>query len=92
MEMTIQIYRIRGDWMRDGYIDNLDRRRMMEIAIVDGRAYATDMEGQPETRDPPLELDEDGAIRHVGAKGCGFFQPDDVEIARIGRDKFGGAV
>lgn len=86
-----QTYKLRGDWMRDGYIDNLGRPSRMEIAIVNGRAYATDLDGRPETRDPPLELDEDDCIRHVGATGTGFFSPLTSEIDRIGRGVFSGA-
>jgi hypothetical protein len=82
-----KVLRLRGDWMRDGYINNLGRPDRLEIAIVEGRAYVAP-EGRPELRDPPLELDADDCIRHVGATGSGFFSPDTSEIERIGRNVF----
>lgn len=90
--MATKIYRLRGDWMRDGYIDNFPgESRQITVAVIDGRAYAVDRDGFPATWDSPLELDLDDCIRHIGATGPGFFQPDESEIDRIGRDVFRSA-
>lgn len=78
----MQIVRIRGDWTRDGYIDDRDREPFLRIAIVGGQAYNVDMDGQPETREPPIGIDADGALCPAGAS-VGFL-PYPGQIERIG--------
>jgi len=82
-----QTHRIAGDWMVNGYIDNLGRKRALSIAVVNGRAYDLDYSGQPDLREPPLTIDIDGAIEVGG--GSVTFLPDAGEIDRVGRHLFG---
>lgn len=79
-------HRIRGDWMSDGYIDNLGGGRLLVIAVVDGRAHDVDDAGHVLD---VLTLHSDGEIRGWGA-GVGF-GPDAGELDRIGRNLFRAA-
>lgn len=77
---------IKGDWMTDGVIDNLNRTRRLEIEIINGKAYAIDHTGQPDTRDGPIELTVDDQLMAWGASTS--FCPDTGELKRIGRQHF----
>jgi hypothetical protein len=84
-EFTIK--KIRGDWTTRGVIDNLNRRRELKVAIVNGVAMPTDITGtRPEPDCVPLRRYSDGEI-HPGGAGVGFL-PDDGEIERIGNPAF----
>ena len=83
--MTTQTYRLRGDWMRAGYIDNLNRRRQLEIIVANGKAYDPELYGYPDDAGRvSLTIDD-----RLEAWGTGVsFCPDAGELDRIGRDVF----
>ncbi len=78
----MQTITISGNWMEDGYLADLAPRRL-EVAILNGRAYAVDDCGHAECR---LSIDRDGSVRGWGA-GISF-APGEGEIERVGREAF----
>lgn len=83
---TITRYRIKGDWLVDGIVDNLNRSRHLDFAVVDGRAYDYDTAGRPDVQFGQINLIPGGELKGWGA-GIGF-QPDDGELDRVGRHVF----
>lgn len=79
---SIQRRIIRGDWMTNGFIENLNRRRALDVAIVDGRAYLLDVDEHTPDLSRPVRLDVAGEICGWGASTS--FSPDPGEIARLG--------
>lgn len=77
--------RIRGDWMHNGYIDNLNRQRRLEILVVAGKAYDPEMYGWPDDGGR-MTLTADEEIQAWG-NGVGF-SPAPGELDRIGRQIF----
>jgi hypothetical protein len=70
--------RIRGDWMVNGYIDNLNRRRWIAVEVIGDRAYLAAEEGDQTS---PLRLNVDGSILAWGAGVA--FSPDAGEMERL---------
>lgn len=90
MAATTIYKRLRGDWMRDGYIDDLSGRAL-EIIIVNGMSYDAELYDAPCGRpswpdDCRLTLCTDGELRAWGKSTS--FAPDSGEIDRIGRSFF----
>ena len=81
-------YRIKGDWMQAGVIDNLNRSRVLDILVVDGKAYDPELHGLPNDAGR-LELTPDDELTAWGA-GASFL-PDAGELDRVGRHIFAGA-
>lgn len=77
-------YRIRGDWMTDGCIDNLNRQRWLDVRVCGDIAF--DYEPGFDITLEPFVLTSDDRLEAWGA-GVSF-SPDPGEIDRIGRDKF----
>jgi hypothetical protein len=75
--MSSNIKHIRGDWMINGYIDNLNRERRLAVEVIEGVAY--DPHEYSDGR--PLKI-EDGEIWGWGASVS--FLPDERELARVG--------
>lgn len=78
-------YRLRGDWMRDGYIDNLGRTRALDVLVMDGCAYDPDLYGLPDDEGRMI-LTADDEISAWGASIT--FSPDGGELDRVGRHVF----
>lgn len=78
-------YRIKGDWLVEGFVDNLGRERELDIVVIDGKAYDPADAG---CGTPPLRMsiDADGALSAWGADIA--FSPEDGEVDRVGRDTF----
>ena len=80
-------YRLRGDWLIDNCIDNLNRPARLSIIVIDGVAYddASDHPMIPldETR---LHLDADDCLSAWGAGVA--FSPAAGELDRVGRHLF----
>jgi hypothetical protein len=87
--MATRTYRLRGDWMRDGYIDNLNRRRELEIIVANGKAYDPELYGYPDDAGR-ITLTADDCLEAWGASVS--FSPDAGELNRIGRDVFKAAL
>lgn len=85
--MATKNYELRGDWMRDGYIDNLGRSRILSILVIDGVAYddARDFPALP-LSECRLTLDADDCLSAWGAGVT--FAPAAGELDRIGRAVF----
>lgn len=82
--MTTRAVRIKGDWMVDHQIDNLNRARHLDIVVVNGKAYDAGLYGAPiDSGRLSLHGDE------LTAWGDDIsFSPDSGEIDRIGRSVF----
>lgn len=83
--------RIAGDWLVDGYIDNLGRQRCLELVIVGTKAYDADMYdfGFPLAECELVGHAHDDTITAWGASTR--FSPDEGEIERVARECFGYA-
>lgn len=78
-----KLRRIKGDWMEDGYINNLGRPRRLEIVVIDGKGWVVNAYGylHDSGETTPVVLDADGAI----PLGAGWsFLPDAGELERVG--------
>lgn len=79
--------RIRGDWYVNGYEDNLNRSRWLDILVVDGKAYDPELYGRAPEEEAAIVIDADD---HLSAWGVGVtFGPDEGEVDRVGRGLFG---
>lgn len=79
-----QLRRIAGDWMRNGYIENLGRPSRLEVVVIDGKGYVVDDNGYIANGGgelTPVVLDAEGEIP-IG--GDWTFSPDEGEMARAG--------
>ena len=74
-------YKVKGDWLVNGYIDNLNRPRTLEIVVVEGRAYDAGLYGGPDD-DGRLALTAAGELKAWGSAVA--FLPDGGEIERLG--------
>lgn len=83
MTMAIRMHRITGDWTINDYVDNLDRRRELRIAIIDGVAWDIDDCERPTNK---ITLTSEDTLTAWGA-GVEFL-PDAGEVDRIGREHF----
>lgn len=83
--MSEKRMQIKGDWLINGHIDNLDRRRFLDVLVRANGKVVLAGEDEPwliaRGEFPAITLDEDGAIRQWGADVS--FLPDDSEIARL---------
>jgi DNA-binding XRE family transcriptional regulator len=79
LQSNLTVRKLSGDWMRDGYIDNLGRPSQFDVVVKDGRLYGVDHDGYVD--EEPLTIRDDGEIE-IG--GAWTFSPDDGELARIG--------
>lgn len=83
---TITRYRIKGDWLVNGFIDNLGRSRYLDIAVVDGTACDFDTAGRPDPHFRPIKLVVGDELQGWGSEVS--FAPDDGELDRVGRHVF----
>jgi len=83
-----RIVRIAGDWMEDGYINNLNRRSRLACWMENGRLHeANEHEDGPETLggdDYSLVVNSEGELAPATAPQHGLFLPHAGELARIG--------
>jgi hypothetical protein len=79
--MSAVVHTITGDWLSHGYINNVNRSRVLDFALVNGRPYALDCHDEPDL-DAPIVLTEDGWLQVPG--GSFGFSPDTGEAERVG--------
>lgn len=74
---------IKGDWMRDGFLDGRGR---LTVEIINGKAYDADAPRMIPDKDRQVRLDADGCLRAWGQSTA--FCPDSGEIKRVGGGLF----
>lgn len=80
--------RLAGDWMQDGYIENLNRPQRLSCWLEDGRLFeANDAGTGPRVLYSDtfeLTVNDEGDLAPVSAPRHGIFSPASGELNRIG--------
>ena len=78
---SLIVHHIKGDYVVDGYIDNMNRLPYLEVVAVDGKIYEVEDLGYVGVK--PLKVREsDDNIEIVGSHIT--FSPNDGELTRAG--------